>query len=59
MLLLLQIYFCFVMRDTSCCLSLSHNNQTDIVKAFSSTSKYLDDLRTIDNLYFEQMVGLT
>ena len=40
-------------------LSLSHNNQTDIVEAFNSTSKYLDDLRNIDNLYFEQMVGLT
>ena len=38
---------------------LSHNNQTNIVEALSSTSKYLDDLRKIDNLYFEQMVGLT
>ena len=38
-------------------LSLSDNNQTDIIEAFSSTSRYLDDLLNIDNLYFEQMVG--
>ena len=38
-------------------LSLSDNNQTDIIKAFNSTSRYLDDLLNIDNPYFEQMVG--
>ena len=38
-------------------LSLSDNNQTDIIEAFNSTSKYLDDLLKIDNPYFEQMVG--
>ena len=38
-------------------LSLSDNNQTDIIDAFNSTSRYLDDLLNIDNLYFEQMVG--
>ena len=37
-------------------LSLSDNNQTDIVEAFNSTSRYLDDLLNIDNPYFEQMV---
>ena len=37
-------------------LSLSHNNQTDIIEAFNSTSRYLDDLLNIDNPYFEQMV---
>ena len=35
-------------------LSLSDNNQTDIIKAFNSTSKYLDDLLNIDNPYFEK-----
>ena len=34
-------------------LSLSDNNQTDIIKAFNSTSFYLDDLLNIDNPYFE------
>ena len=38
-------------------LSLSDNKQTDIIEAFNSTSRYLDDLLNIDNPYFEQMVG--
>ena len=42
-LLLLQICFCFVTRETSCCLC-----QTIIklimIEAFNSTSKYLDEL---------------
>ena len=38
-------------------LSLSDNNQTDIIEAFNSTSRYSDDLLNIDNPYFEQMVG--
>ena len=45
--------FCYE-RDLM--LSLSDNNQTDIIEAFYSTSRYLDDLLNIDNLYFEQMV---
>ena len=42
-------------------LSLSDKNQTDIIGAFNSTSRYLDDLHVlnIDNPYFEQMVGQT
>ena len=38
-------------------LSLSDNNQTDIIEMFNSTSRYLDDLLNIDNPYFEQIVG--
>ena len=38
-------------------LSLSDNNQADIIEAFNSTSRYLDDLLNIDNPYFKQMVG--
>ena len=38
-------------------LSLSDNNQSDIIEAFNSTSRYLDDLLNIDDPYFEQMVG--
>ena len=37
-------------------LSLSDTNQTDIIEAFNSTSRYLDDLLNINNPYFEQMV---
>ena len=36
--------------------SLSRENQADIIEAFSSTSRYLDDLLNIDNIYFDQMV---
>ena len=35
---------------------LSHENQADNIEAFISTSRYLDDLLNIDNIYFDQMV---
>ena len=37
--------------------SLSDNNQTDIIEAFISTLRYLDDLLNIDHSYFDQIVG--
>ena len=46
--------FCY---ERDCMLSSSDNNQTGIIEAFNSTSRYLDDLLNIDNPYFEQMVG--
>ena len=36
---------------------LSNENQADIIKAFNSTSRYLDDLLNIANPYFEGMVN--
>ena len=30
-------------------LSLSENNQADVIEAFNSTSSYLDDLLNIDH----------
>ena len=36
--------------------SLTLENQADIIEAFNSTSRYLDDLLNIDNTYFDQMV---
>ena len=36
--------------------SLSRENQADIIEAFNSTSRYLDDLLNIDNIYFDRMV---
>ena len=36
--------------------SLSRENQADIIEVFNSTSRYLDDLLNIDNIYFDQMV---
>ena len=37
--------------------SLSPENQADIIEAFNSTSRHLDDLLDIDNIYFERMVN--
>ena len=36
---------------------LSSDNQADVIKAFNSTSRYLDDLLNIDNPYFEGRVN--
>ena len=37
--------------------NLSSDNQADVIKAFNLTSRYLDDLFYIDNLYFEELVN--
>ena len=53
-LLLLHIFlFCYE-RDFM--KSFSRENQADIIEAFNSTSRYLDDLLNIDNIYFDQIV---
>ena len=38
-------------------LSLSEDNQSDVIEAFSSVSRYLDDLLNIDNNFFDSMVN--
>ena len=38
-------------------LSLSEDNQNDVIEAFNSTSRYLDDLLNIDNNFFDSMVN--
>ena len=37
--------------------SLSDDNQADIIEAFNSTSRYLDDLLNTYNPYIEGMVN--
>ena len=37
-------------------LSLSDNNQSEVIEAFNSISRYLDDLLNIDNNFFDSMV---
>ena len=37
--------------------SLNHDNQADVIEAFNSISRYLDDLLNIDYPYFEGMVN--
>ena len=38
-------------------LPLSEDNQSDVIEAFNSTSRYLDDLLNIDNNFFDSMVN--
>ena len=38
-------------------LSLSEDNQSGVIEAFNSTSRYLDDLMNIDNNFFDSMVN--
>ena len=38
-------------------VSLSYNEEPEIIQAFKSTSRFLDDLLNIDNPYFEGMVA--
>ena len=38
-------------------LSLSENNQSDVIEALNSTSQYLDDLLNSDNYFFDSMVN--
>ena len=38
-------------------LSLSGDNQSDVIEAFNSTSRYLDDLLNINNDFFDSMVN--
>ena len=48
------LLFCYE-RDFM--LSLSENNESDVIEAFNSTSRYLDDLLNIDNNFFHSMVN--
>ena len=38
-------------------LSLSEDNQSDVIETFNSTSRYLDDLLNIDDNFFDSMVN--
>ena len=49
------ILFCYE-RDFMTCLF--DVKQAEIIEAFNSTARYLDDLLNIDNSYFEGMVNL-
>ena len=49
--------FCLFCYEKDFMLSLSNNNQTDIIEPFNSTSRFLNDLSNFDNPYFEHMVG--
>ena len=38
-------------------MSLSYDKQVDVIGAFNTTSRYLDDILNIDIVYFENMVS--
>ena len=38
-------------------MSLSDDKQADVIGAFNTTSRYLDDILNIDNVYFDNMVS--
>ena len=37
-------------------LSLSDDNQSEVIEAFTSTSQYLDDLLNMDNNFFDSII---
>ena len=38
-------------------MPLSDDKQADVINAFNTTSRYLDDILNINNVYFDNMVG--
>ena len=38
-------------------MSLSDDKQADLIYAFNTTSRYLDDILNINNVYFDNMVS--
>ena len=38
-------------------MSLSDDEQADVIDAFNTTSRYLDDILNINNVYFDNMVS--
>ena len=52
--LVADLFLLFYERDFM--LSLSDANQSEVIEAFNSTSRYLDDLLNIDN-FFDSMVN--
>ena len=48
------LLFCYE-RDFM--MSLSYDKQADVIDAFYTTSRYLDDILNINNVYFDNMVS--
>ena len=38
-------------------MSLSDDKQADVIDAFNTTSRYLDDILNVNNVYFDNMVS--
>ena len=48
---------CLFCYEREFMLSLSEDNQSDVIEAFDSTFRYLDDLLNVDNNFFDSMVN--
>ena len=48
---------CLFCYESDFMLSLSDDNQSDVIEAFNSSSRYLDDLLNFDNDFFDSMVN--
>ena len=46
--------FCY---ESDFMMSLSDGKQADVIDAFITTSRYLDDILNINNVYFDKMVS--
>ena len=53
--LVADLFLFFYERDFM--MSLSDDKQADVIDAFNNTSRYLDDLLNINNVYFDNMVS--
>ena len=51
----LPIRSCFAVGDIM--VSLSDDKQADVIDAFNTTSRYVDDILDINNTYFDNMVS--
>ena len=38
-------------------MSLSDDKQTDVIDAYNTASRYMDDILNINNVYFDNMVS--
>ena len=54
--LVADLFLFFYERDFM--MSLSDDKQADVIDAFNTTSRYLDDILNIHNVYFDNMVSL-
>ena len=52
-----MIYFYTATKEISWIRLINNDNQVDVIEAFNTTSRYLDDLLNIDNPYFENKVN--
>ena len=46
--------FCY---ERNFMMSLSDDKQADVIDAFNTTSRYLDDILNINDVYFDNMVS--